>query len=172
MATQWGRKETVVWPPHSPIYTYGAVLMALVCTGAFLWAAFAAQTPLQQIYTPAYLKSAVAGQFKKQDKYRLLYIGNGKNQSRIATTADVAEGSTPTPEGKVLPIARSPRPHSPRGSTLFIAGRKRSTRTSPCTAISRALSSRDTDSRTFTETSFGMASWRSARCFHSPSSAT
>ncbi len=107
MATQWGRKETVVWPPHSPIYTYGAVLMALVCTGAFLWAAFAAQTPLQQIYTPAYLKSAVAGQFKKQDKYRLLYIGNGKNQSRIATTADVAEGSTPTPEGKVLPIALS-----------------------------------------------------------------
>jgi len=107
MATQWGRKETVVWPPHSPIYTYGAVLMALVCTGAFLWAAFAAQTPLQQIYTPGYLKSAVAGQFKKQDKYRLLYIGNGKNQSRIATTADVAEGSTPTPEGKNLPLALS-----------------------------------------------------------------
>ncbi len=107
MATQWGRKETVVWPPHAPVYTYGAVLMALVCTGAFVWAAFAAQTPLEQFYTPAYIKSAVTGQFKKQDKYRLLYLGNGSKAGRIATTADVAEGSTPAPEGKTLPLALS-----------------------------------------------------------------
>ncbi len=85
MATQWGRKESVVWPPHSPLYTYGAILMALVCTGAFLWAAFAAQTPLQQFYTPAYVKSAVVGQLKKQDKYRLLYVGNTVKPGRIAT---------------------------------------------------------------------------------------
>jgi len=108
MATQWGRKESVVWPPHSPIYTYGAILMALVCTGAFLWAAFAAQTPLQQFYTPAYVKSAVVGQFKKQDKYRLLYIWNGSKAARIATSADVAEGTTATPDGKNLPVAISP----------------------------------------------------------------
>ena len=107
MATQWGRKESVVWPPHAPVYTYGAVMLALLCTGAFLWAAFAAETPLQQFYTPAYVKSAVAGQFKKQDKYRLLYLGDGHNQSRVATAADVAEGSTPTPDGKVLPLALS-----------------------------------------------------------------
>jgi hypothetical protein len=24
--TQWGRKETIIWPPHSPIYTYGAIV--------------------------------------------------------------------------------------------------------------------------------------------------
>jgi len=107
MGTQWGRRETVVWPPHAPVYTYGAVMLALLCTGAFLWAAFTAQSPLQQFYTPAYLKSAVAGQFKKQDKYRLLYLGNAKSQSRIATTADVAEGSTPTPDGEALPLALS-----------------------------------------------------------------
>ena len=23
MATQWGRKETVIWPPQVPIYTIG-----------------------------------------------------------------------------------------------------------------------------------------------------
>jgi len=108
MATQWGRKESVVWPPHSPIYTYGAILMALVCTGAFLWAAFAAQTPLQQFYTPAYVKSAVVGQLKKQDKYRLLYLWNGSKAARIATSADVAEGATATPDGKNLPVAMSP----------------------------------------------------------------
>ena len=108
MATHWGRKETVVWPPHSPIYTYGATLIALVCTGAFLWAAFAAPTPLQQFYTPAYVKSAVVGQLKKQDKYRLLYIWNGSKAARIATSADVAEGTTATPDGKDLPVAISP----------------------------------------------------------------
>lgn len=107
MATQWGRKETVVWPPHAPIYSYGAVLMALVCTGAFLWAAFAAQTPLQQFYTPAYLKSAAVSQVKKQDKYRLLYVGNTVKPGRIATSADVAEGSTTAPDGKVMPLALS-----------------------------------------------------------------
>ena len=25
MASQWGRKETVIWPPHVPILTYGAL---------------------------------------------------------------------------------------------------------------------------------------------------
>ena len=31
--TKWGRKETMIWPPHSPIYTYGAVFIAVVLTG-------------------------------------------------------------------------------------------------------------------------------------------
>ncbi len=35
--TKWGRKESIIWPPHSPIYTYGAVFMALVITGLFLY---------------------------------------------------------------------------------------------------------------------------------------
>ena len=26
MATQWGRKETVIWPPQVPIYTFGVLL--------------------------------------------------------------------------------------------------------------------------------------------------
>ena len=33
--TKWGRKETIIWPPHSPIYTYGAVFMALVLYRTF-----------------------------------------------------------------------------------------------------------------------------------------
>ena len=31
--TQWGRKETIIWPPHSPIYTYGAIFFHR-CGGA------------------------------------------------------------------------------------------------------------------------------------------
>ena len=25
MATQWGRKETIIWPPHVPMLSYTAV---------------------------------------------------------------------------------------------------------------------------------------------------
>ena len=56
---QWGRKETVIFPPHSAIYTYGAVFLAFVMTGCFLYVRFAyGQTLLQQFYTPMYARSA------------------------------------------------------------------------------------------------------------------
>ncbi len=35
--TTWGRKETIIWPPHSPIYTYGAIFLALILTTLFLY---------------------------------------------------------------------------------------------------------------------------------------
>ena len=31
--TNWGRKETIIWPPHKPIYTFGAVFLAVILTG-------------------------------------------------------------------------------------------------------------------------------------------
>ncbi len=37
MATEWGRKETIFWPLHLPIWTYSAVLLTLVCTVLFGW---------------------------------------------------------------------------------------------------------------------------------------
>jgi hypothetical protein len=51
---KWGRTETIIWPPRSPIYTYGAVFLTLalqlafsrICVSAF------ALTPLQQFYLP------------------------------------------------------------------------------------------------------------------------
>ena len=50
---KWGRKESIIWPPHSPIYTYGAVFMALVLTGLFLYCRFTfGNSPLQRFYTP------------------------------------------------------------------------------------------------------------------------
>ena len=46
--TKWGRKESIIWPPHSPIYTYGAVFMAVVLTGLFLYCRFTfGNRPLQ-----------------------------------------------------------------------------------------------------------------------------
>ena len=47
--TNWGRKETIIWPPHSPIYTFGAVFLALILTGLFVYLRFAfALSPLEQ----------------------------------------------------------------------------------------------------------------------------
>jgi hypothetical protein len=49
--TNWGRKETIIWPPHSPIYTFGAVFLALILTGLFVYLRFAfALSPLEQFY--------------------------------------------------------------------------------------------------------------------------
>ncbi len=81
MPTQWGRKETIIWPPHSPIYTYGAMFLAIVLTGAFLYMRFAfAMTPLQQFYTPIYVRTSLAAELGKtrKDKYRMLFEA-GKN---------------------------------------------------------------------------------------------
>jgi GTPase SAR1 family protein len=104
MATEWGRKETAVWPPHSPIYSYGAMLAALLCTSVGIWLCFLAQSPLEQFYTPAYFRSALGAPFGKQDKFRLLYVGDGRRMGQLARDQDVAVGTTPTPEGKKLPV--------------------------------------------------------------------
>jgi hypothetical protein len=41
--TNWGRKETIIWPPHKPIYTFGAVFFAVVLTAVSptSWSAYA-----------------------------------------------------------------------------------------------------------------------------------
>ncbi|MDX6464347.1 MAG: hypothetical protein QOE55_8044, partial [Acidobacteriaceae bacterium] len=110
MATQWGRKETVIWPPHSPIYTYAAVFIALVLTCGCVWCRFTfGTTPLMQAYTPTYLKSWVSGGLsaKRQDKYRLLFVTDRKRVTHAVMDADVVNGKSPQADGKVLPLALS-----------------------------------------------------------------
>ena len=105
---KWGRKETIIFPPHSPIYTYGAVFFALILTGMFVYLRFSkGQTPLQQFYTPIYARSAVGGAFNKRDKYQLLYVGDGARAARLATEEDVQAGTTAAPNGKPIPLALS-----------------------------------------------------------------
>jgi len=87
----WGRKETLIFPPHSPIYTYGAVLFAVILTGLFVYLRFTfGNTPLQRFYTPIYIRSSVAGSVSasRKDKYRLVMIGARGIQPRPATDAE------------------------------------------------------------------------------------
>ena len=106
----WGRKETIIFPPHSAIYTYGAVLFAVILTGLFVYLRFTfGNTPLQRFYTPIYIRSSVAGSVSasRRDQYRLVMIGARGTRPRPATDADVADGNTPEPGTKELPLALS-----------------------------------------------------------------
>jgi type IV secretory pathway TraG/TraD family ATPase VirD4 len=105
---QWGRKETVIFPPHSPIYTYGAVFLAFVLTGCFLYVRFTyGQTPLQQFYTPIYARTAAGAALNKKDKYQLLYVSDGTKIGAPVVEADVQQGTTPAPGGKQIPLTLS-----------------------------------------------------------------
>ena len=106
--THWGRKETIIFPPHSPIYSYGAVFLAFVLTGCFLYLRFGfGQSALQQFYTPIYARTAAGGAFKKHSKYQLVYVGDGTKAGRLAVEGDVQAGTTPAPGGKQIPLALS-----------------------------------------------------------------
>lgn len=110
MPTQWGRKETVIWPRHAPIYTYGAMFLTLVFTGMFVYARFASgNTPLQKFYTPIYLRSAIASEFgaTRKDKYRMLFVGGPTLAARVATEQDVEDGNTLDTGGKTIPLQLS-----------------------------------------------------------------
>src|SRR3984957_514962 len=111
MATaKWGRKETIIWPPHGPIYTYGTVFVAVILTGLFFYCRFTFGTSLlQRFYTPTFIRSSVAGAIgaSRRDNYRMLMVGARGITPRLATDADVTDGKTPEPGGKPLALALS-----------------------------------------------------------------
>jgi RecA/RadA recombinase len=108
MTSRWGRKESVVWPPHSPIYSYGALFLAFIVTSFFIYIRFNyGQTPLQQFYTPIYAKTALGAAIDKKDKYQLLYVGDGSKAGQLAVENDVQAGTSPAPGGKHIALAIS-----------------------------------------------------------------
>src|SRR5271170_239989 len=119
--TKWGREESIIWPPHSPIYTYGAVFIAVVLTGLFLYCRFTfGNSPLQRFYTPTYIRSSIAGAIgtSRRDNYRMLIVGARGIQPRLATNTDVTDGTTPQPGGKPIPLSLS-QPALQQGYTVL-----------------------------------------------------
>ncbi len=90
---QWGRKESIMWPPHRYVYTLGAFLFACILTGVFVYIHFQyGLLPLQRYYLPYHLRSK-AGWTHPVNAHQLLYISDGEKPRRLALESDVEPGS-------------------------------------------------------------------------------
>jgi len=108
MATQWGRKETIIWPPHAPVMSYTAIATALLCTVLFVWQRLHfSLPPLQQSYITEYIRAEVGAAVHTHSSYRLLYLGGGKLKPRLALPVDFAEGQMTLPDGRIVPFTLS-----------------------------------------------------------------
>jgi len=106
--TQWGRKETIFRPPHYPVYSFGAVFVALVVTALCVYLHFAfVMSPLQRYYLPCYLETGFLGTVRQSSEYQLVTVADRQHRARPVTEADVHPGSTPQPTGKPIPLALS-----------------------------------------------------------------
>ena len=106
--TNWGRKETIIWPPHKPIYTLGAAFLAAILTGLFVYLHFAfVLTPLQKFDLPIYIKATVVASIRQSGKYQLLLTTDNKGHALYARDVDVAAGSTPQANAQPFPLVLS-----------------------------------------------------------------
>lgn len=104
----WGRKETIIWPPHKPIYTLGALFLGIIATGLFVYFRFIfVLSPLEQFYLPAYIKTTITASVPIHAKYRMLLASDAKRGVWYARDVDVEPGSTPQPTGKPIPLQLS-----------------------------------------------------------------
>ena len=107
---QWGRRESIIWPPRGYLYTLGAFFLAIVATGFFIYLRFQfGLSPLERYYLPYYLRSETAGLTHSASKYEMLYVSDGESPGRVAVEADVEPGTTPQFEGKPLPLTLTPQ---------------------------------------------------------------
>ncbi len=107
--TQWGRRETIVRPPHYPVYSFGAVLVALAVAAlcVYLHLAFA-MSPLQRYYLSCYVETGFLGTMRQSSEYQVVTVADRQHHTRPVTEADVQPGSTPQPIGRPIPLALSP----------------------------------------------------------------
>jgi len=112
-AVHWGRKETIITPPQSPVYSYAAASAALLLTVVLLYvyAAFL-MPPLQRLDLAAYIESGILSPVRSASRYRLLSVADRHFHARPAIAADVEKGSTPQPQGRPLPLELSPAARS------------------------------------------------------------
>ena len=105
---QWGRRESIIWPPRTYLYTLSALFLALAATAFFVYVRFQyGLSPLERYYLPYYLRSEMPSLTHHASSYQLLYVSDGKSQTRPALDADVEPGATAQPTGTPLPLALS-----------------------------------------------------------------
>lgn len=119
--TLWGRKETIIWPRHVPIYTYALVFGVVVLTFVAVYVRIHLASPLQRYYLPVYERTSVIGAFTltHSSNYQMLFVSGRKAPLRPAMSGDVVLGRTLDPQGKPLPLALSTEAQQQRYSLLF-----------------------------------------------------
>ena len=127
MKTTWGRKETIIWPRHMPIYTYAVGLGVAVLTFIAVCTRIHLAAPLQRYCLSAYERSSAFGTFLKAHKstYRLLYVGGPNSTPRPAMNDDVELGKTADESGHFIPLALSQEARD-RGYSVLFRGPERS----------------------------------------------
>jgi type IV secretory pathway TraG/TraD family ATPase VirD4 len=107
---QWGRNESLIWPPRGFLYTLGAFFLACIATGFFVYVRFQfGLSPLERYYLPYYLRSETAGLAHPASSYQMLYVSDGESPGRLALQADVQAGSTVQSGGKPIPLMLTPQ---------------------------------------------------------------
>jgi hypothetical protein len=106
--TQWGRRETIVRPPHYPVCSLGAAFVSFVVAGLCIYLHLAlVMSPLQRYYFPSYLETNFLGSMRRSNEYQLVTVADRQRHTRPVTEADVQPGSTPQPIGEPIPLALS-----------------------------------------------------------------
>jgi len=125
--TAWGRKETIIWPRHIPVYTYTAACAVAVLTLLAVCVRIRLATPLQRYCLSAYARSIAFGTLMKNHKstYRLVFVGGPHSISRPAMDEDVANGKTDQENSPPLPFALSAEARA-LGYTLLFRAPERS----------------------------------------------
>jgi type IV secretory pathway TraG/TraD family ATPase VirD4 len=102
---QWGRRESIIWPPRGYLYTLGAFFLACIAAGFFIYLRFEyGLSALERYYLPYYVRSEIGGFAHPGNAYRMLRLTDGRSLGRLAIDADVRPGSTLQSDGKPLPL--------------------------------------------------------------------
>ncbi len=119
--TTWGRKETIIWPRHVPIYTYGTIFLAVVVMFVGECIRIRLATPLQRYYLPVYERASTVGAFfsTHRSSYRMLFVSGRGITPRPALNEDVMLGRTQEPGGTSIPLALSEETQHHGGLFLF-----------------------------------------------------
>lgn len=123
----WGRKESIVWPRHMPVYTYSALFLSAFLTFVFVCTRIHLAAPLQRYYLPVFERTSAFAQFvpKHRSDYRMLFVADGKDTPRPAMNEDVSLGHSPQPNGQPIPLTLIPNGHG-RANDVLIRGPQRS----------------------------------------------
>lgn len=125
--TTWGRKETIIWPRHMPVYTYGLVFLTVVLTFAGVCVRIHLGAPLQRYYLSSYERTSAFGALipTHRSTYQMLFVSGRGLATRPALSRDVVLGRTPEQDGQPIPLTLSPEARL-QGYALLSRGPRRS----------------------------------------------